>query len=277
MTPVENVQVLANYWKFASSNEALGVVANRTLFGIRSPEFGQRLYGAMLAMKELCRDSASNTHARLNVFAANAIFETALLGRETTGVTDRVLAIARAEPSILRAMLAKADSKLRAPREIMLDTIYDAGTGGLFSPQDPSGLTSWLRSVDVGASAISGALQSDPSAAVRAGLLRITRDLAIPVSIAELLEDQRVFEALTSLLAVSKFSTQERQALHELSLQALARVKRTFQANLPTFPTGDGVRAPTLPPALPWYKQPMVAGVGIIGAIVGGALGARAR
>lgn len=276
MTPAENVSALFEYWKFASSNEAIRNVADKMFGPSAIGQYAGRLYAAMRAMKELCAASASNPYTRLNVFAASAVFETSLLGQDAV-ITQRILDAARARAGIARATLMQADSKMRSPRQIMLDAIYSAGTGGLFSPQDASGLTSWLKSVDAASAAISSTIQADPEAGVRLSILQIIRDLAIPLKLAVLLKEQRTFEALASVLVSSGFTQQQRSALLEFSVDAQARVERTFQASLPSFPTGDGALVQTLPPALPWYKQPMVAGISIVGAIVGGALGAKAR
>ena len=283
-TPAELAQIITSYWKSAALSSAdyaaimkWGGALSNVLSRVQSLAIAQR------AMKQLVDISTSDPAVRLSVFAANGLFESALLV-EDGRLTQIVLMHARNGDLdwISRMELMKGDAGFRSPRQIMLDGIYDAGTAGIFSIKDPSGLTSWLKSVHAAGIAISGAAQGDPDPAVRAALLRILRDAAIPEDLARQLKNARMFESTTERLIASPLPAMARAGIQTLVVEADARVTRDL-ARLPSlgelagFPTGDGAIEATLPPALAWYRRPAVAGAALIGIVGGGVLARNSR
>lgn len=288
MTPEQNAQTLINYWKSAAMPTAeynAFVAAITKGQGITiSYERAVALAKAQLAMKELVQQATSSPAIRISAFARNGIFEQSLL-LEDGRMTSIILAAARAGllDMIALSPLVQADRNLRPPRQIMLDAIYSAGTAGIFSIKDPSGLTSWLRSVSAAGIAIIGAVKGDPDGGTRAALLKLLRDLAMPVELARALKEGRTFEALVELLPASPLPVEARKTIQVLGSEADARVSRELAqlpdlGALPSFPTGDGALAPTLPPAIAWYRRPVYWFVASGGLIAGGlAVGGKRR
>lgn len=260
-TPIENAQTLQAFWK-ANFSDAF-------------QDRATPLVHAMLAMKELVDQSSTNPSTRLEVFGKQAIFNAALF--EYGGWVDQLIASARAQGGLPFAFLAQGDRELRPPRQIMLDGIYRAGTGGLFSPKDPSGVTSWVYSETVASGALVGTLKGDPVPGVRAAALRIVRDLAIPEMWVTFFKDQAVFASVDETIKQADWSTGDRRTLTALSAGAAGRVDTELAKSaagalpaLPMFPTGDGSRVPTtLPPPKRWYQNgPMIASG--VGGVIGG-------
>jgi len=275
-TPNENVLTLRAYWKAANAVRLPGG-RNDMLMG--AADLIQPLANAMRAMKELVKAAAMNPHVRAQVFAASSVFEQALVG-EGTDTTTKVFAAARG--GVAAAILQVADADQRPPRQIMLDEIWNAGVGGLFSPSDRSGVTSWLHSASVSAGAINGAIAGDPNPGVVAAALRIFRDLALPVIWLESASSFRMFEQLDSRLATTVWSHSQvadlasRLTLKALSASAAGRVGTDLamlaSLAVQSFLTGNGMNVPTVPPKRkPWYRHPGVISAGIVG-IVGGAV-----
>lgn len=283
-TPSELAQIITGYWKSAALSSAehaqitkWGGAFDNQLVRVKA------LANAQRAMKLLVDAAVTSPTVRLLVFAANGLFENALLV-EDGRITHFVLQAARdGRLDITSQMEAiKGDARFRSPRQIMLDGIYAAGTAGIFSIKDPSGLTSWLKSVSAAGIAITGALAGDPDAAVRAALLRILRDCAIPEALARQLKNGAVFAAASERLISSTLPAAARGGIHTLAVEADARVTRDL-ARLPSlgelagFPTGDGAIEPTFPAAIAWYRRPGPIGAAIVGTLVGGVLARNAR
>jgi hypothetical protein len=275
-SPHDNALTLASYWKSAAMTaQDFEAVAAGRLVGSAPPRISA-LVRAIRAMKELCSQAARDPNVRLGAFAGSSIFETALLVED--GRWTRVLLEAARERSLgwtFEVELLTADQNLRSPRQIMLDSIHSAGTAGIFSIKDPSGLTSWLKSVHAGGIAITAALKGDPDGRVRAALLRLLRDCAIPEELARQLKTGRTFEGLAERLAGEALPVEERRVIQVLGSEADARVTRDLAelptlGQLPAFPTGDGALAPTLPPAVAWYRRPGVWITSALGIVAGG-------
>lgn len=289
-TPTENAQTLHAYWQSAHralSDNEIAMVA------LASGEPLRRLAAAMRAMIELTEQAAYNPLAR-GRFAAEGVFEGALLV-EMTGYTDRLLRAAEGT-SGARLLLEQADRKRRPPRQIMLDSIYAIGAGGVFFlPPDPSGATSWCKSVNVAGGALAGAIAGDPRPAVRASALRIVRDLALPAdwivrpagavpgADAQRGRIELAIMGLLDELPTSHLGVSERSVLTSLGRAALARIESLVAAEeaqhvlaeLPAFPTGDGGQVATFPPRGRWWRDPRVLAGGAIGLVIGGAVAAR--
>lgn len=278
-TPNENVLTLRAYWKLANATRLTG--GSDDIY--KAANLIRPLADAMIAMKELVATAAVNPHVRAQVFAASSVFEQALVGE---GVDTTAKVFAAAPGGVAGAILGAADYSRRPPRQIMLDGIWSAGVGGLFSPRDPSGVTSWLRSASVSAGAASGVIAGDPNPGVVAAALRIFRDLALPIIWLESASGFRAFEQLDSRLATTVWASGKvadlgaRMTLKALSASAAGRVSSDLAAlaslSVASFMTGDGMNVPTVPPKRkPWYRHPGVISAGVVG-VIGGAV-ARAR
>lgn len=282
-TPQENAQILIEYWKSAALTskqfEAFASSSGKLTGALGA---AQQLARAMRTMKELISQATANPSVRITAFAGNGIFEQSILledGR-LTGILLNAARAGQVDTFTLQA-LWNADHNLRTPRQIMLDGIYSAGTAGIFVIKDPSGMTSWLKSVHAAGIAILGAIKGDPDGAARAALLKLLRDVALPVELARALKTGRAFEALTELLPASPLSIDARRTIQVLGAEADARMTRDLAqlpdlGQLPAFPTGDGALASTLPPALAWYRRPGFWATGVLGILAGGAAAARA-
>lgn len=290
-TPDENAATLLAYWAYAVSNDDVLTFYRNVRTGANvdvtggaiGSEPASRLYYASNAMTELMDQCAGNPYARANSFAANAIFETALLS-EAIGVTD--LLLADTSDYVYGALHG-----LKAPRQIMLEAIEKAGTGGLFSPGDPSGMTSWVKSVDVAGPAIVSTIKIDPSGAVTASALQIVRDLALPAEWLSLIKQEQTFETLNNRIPVTTWSSNTiadlalRTQLQGLSKAAAGRVGKDLAqlalsnggVDLTKLPKWGSFATPTqaqnlttaVPPK-PWYKSGQVLAGGFLG-LLGGA------
>jgi len=244
------------------------------------------LAGAQGAMSRLIAAAAISPPVR-QAFAVNSIFETAMIVDQTR---SDVLMAQNAVLFTYTGIEAVFGERYehRTPRQLMLDGIYDVATGGWWGYKDPSGVTKWLRSVDVSAGAVAGTLKGDPSPDVRAAMLKILRDVAIPEYWASFLKTSRVFETLDSQLPTTQWNKYDtiadlaaRKVLQSLSASAQGRVEADLaqyaMTQLPTFPTGDGKQAATLPPAkTPWYRSLKTLSATAIG-LVSGAYAAHRR
>lgn len=284
-SPQENAFVLESYWRTAAMSASdFDAVSKGKIVAVAAPKISA-LARAMRAMKELCKQATSSPAIRLEVFAKQSLFETALLVEDGRWTNVLLSHARRGELNVGAELyhLIAADRNLRSPRQIMLDEIHAAGTAGIFSIKDPSGLTSWLLSVHAAGIAISGALKGDPDGRVRAALLRLLRDCAIPEELARALKTGRTFEALADKLAGETLPVDERRTIQALNNEADARVTRDLAqlpsfGELPAFPTGDGASAPTLPPATSWYSRPGTWITAALGLAAGGlAAGDRRR
>lgn len=280
-TPTENLQKIRAYWQEAN---ALKLSGNTTLDAPSLIALARLYYAGATAMKELVRQAGDNTYTRNEVFAANSVFEQALTG-EPWDVHHKFSSVPLAE-----ATAREGDRDVRPLRQIMLDGIYKAGAGGLFSPRDPSGVTSWLRSVDVSAGAVVATLKGDKVYGVVAVMAQIIRDLALPVFWLEALTNQQAFPALESRLVTTPwFANQKADLAARVTLQGLAAsasgrvatdLAKLAQAKLPTLPvpTGSGETAPTVPPVKKrWYQRGELWAAMSIGVIGGGAAATRPR
>lgn len=276
-TPVENINTVRAYWsQMAKWRDNAAVQPYEP--------FVSAYYYGVRAMKELVAQCASNAFTRTDVFARSSVFEQCLAADPATETARRTMLAAGA---IVAQTMRDADSGGRALREIMLDGIYQAGNGGFFSQKDPSGLTSWLNSVSVAAGGAAGVIHGDTNPGAVASLLKIVRDLALPVFWVTFLMNQRSFAILNSRLpttvwgsnAVSDYAS--RVTIQALSASAeghvgeLARLMATG-ATFPTFPTGTGDAATTPAPPKAWYRRGEVWGLSAIG-VVGGAAAAQSR
>lgn len=241
---------------------------------------------AQEAMARLIAIAGVSPPAR-QAFAANSIFETAMVVDQTRSDILMSQSAALLTYTGIEAVFGQKYEH-RTPRQIMLDGIYDAATGGFWGVKDPAGVTPWLHSVDVSAGAVAGTLKGDPSPDVRAAMLKMLRDIAIPEYWASFLKTSRVFETLDSQLPATQWNKFDavadlaaRKVLQSLSASANGRIEAALAQNamtqLPTFPTGDGKAAATLPPAkTPWYRNFKAMSATAIG-LVSGAYAAHRR
>lgn len=235
------------------------------------------LRGAQNAMASLVDAATTNSTVRAQ-FAASSIFETAMIVDQTR---SDLAAVDVAQATGITAIFGNVEN--RPPRLIMLDGIYDVLAGGFFGTRPVDGITPYLHSVDVSAGAVVGTLKGDPRPEVRASMLKMLRDVAIPQYWASFFATERVFETLDAQLPVTtwnKFDSTadlaDRKVLQSLSASANGRVQsdlaKNAMATLPQFPTGDGKLASTLPPpAKPWYKNGRMISAGVLGLLAGGA------
>lgn len=274
LTAQQRAQWMLSYWQSMALTSAqyAAWMAHEGQGQVSAVAVAQKIAEAQRTMKLLVEECTSSPTTRLSAFAGNGLFEQALL-LEDGRLTGAVLTAARAgrvDTFTLAALMA-GDRNLRPPRQIMLDMIYDAGAAGIFAIKDPSGVTSWLRSVNAAGIACSALIKGDPDGAARAAMLKILRDIAIPLELARSLKESRTFEALAELLTGSTFDTNTRRTLQALGASADGRITRALAeasiGSLPTFPTGDGVLAATLSADLAWWRRPgtwLVAGGGLI-------------
>lgn len=278
-TPIENINTIRAYWTTMATWRE-----NPTWLQPHEP-FAAAYYNGARAMKSLIEQCSNNVFTRAEVFARSSVFEQCLVADPNTELARRKLLAAG---WIIQRNMLEADSGGRALREIMLDGIYKAGNGGFFSSKDPSGLTSWLHSVSVAGGAAASVLIGDTNPGAVAALLKILRDLALPVFWLTFLTNQRAFATLDSRLPTTVWSSTQaadlssRVTLKALSAAASGRVAtdlaKLAQATLPTFVTGDGANAPTTPPpAKPWYRRGNVWAGSAIGLVAGGAVAQSAR
>jgi len=238
--------------------------------------------------KTLGHDGGAAIHA----FASEAIFEAAL-GEGFSGTVDWLILNGRGNakaldggpitwPLIMGSTLPIESKPLRL---IMLEGIYQAARGGLFTQPDPTGVTPWLRSAGVAGALVGSALMKDPCADVRVILLKIIGELAIPAEWAQVLLEMRVFESLADQLPRTIWSVEPttdlryRSQLQGLSFGAQTRVSAiAAQAGMPDLAalgwanplTGDGKNAPTPPPPpKAWYRNGPVLSAGALGLLVG--------
>ena len=185
--PTDDVSIIQTYWRDAAAIDPGSLGQGSDVAVGSNPQvqqLGNECAQAIAAMQDLVDASGSNPYTRQTVFAGNAIFESALsqtgvlatLGITATeasaGTTDFLVALSSSLTGI---------SGSAPPRQVMLDGIYKAGVGGLFTPKDPTGITSWVHDLAAAESGIATALTTDPNAAVRASCLKIVADLALPV------------------------------------------------------------------------------------------------
>lgn len=251
-TPAQNIQTLRSYWQ--NSGTPTGP--------IYLPQALGEYLNAQVAMTELCDQAASDAGVRAQ-FANAAVFETAMINDQ----------LATAEIIMREGGAFRASSA--PPRQIMLDAIIAASTGGWWKDTDPSGVTSWLRSVDVAAGAFVGNMKTDPVAEVRAAGLRLVTDVAIPEFWLTFFKSQQLFESVEESLKTSSAPVATRMVLRALSASAQGRVERDL-AKLPSFgqlaqfPTGDGSQAATVPaPRKPWYRDGRTLATGTFGLLIG--------
>lgn len=283
LTAQQRAQWMLSYWQsmaMTSAQAAAWTSASGHTSGVLP--MAQKIAEAQRTMKALVAECVSSPTTRIAAFAGNGLFEQALL-LEDGRWTGAILSVARAglvDVLTLQALLG-GDRNLRPPRQIMLDMIYDAGTAGIFSTKDPSGMTSWLKSVHASGIASTACIKGDPDPGARAALLKILRDVAIPLDLARALKEARVFETLNELLPGSTFPVDARRTLQALAASADGRITRQLaeasMGQLPTFPTGDGAQAATLDAALAWWRRPGPWFVGGLSAIAGGIAHAKRR
>lgn len=260
-TVAENIAILNRY--FDTGGE-LGPVSN-TL------DIYER------AMRELLWDGGANPFGRATpqatatraAFAKEQIFERTL-----------------SPPSLSPGLFVRPSIQLA-----LFDGLYKIGTGGAWSSPDPAGLTPWLHTEGGSQYAFENAL-SDPPRVYRgrpfelppeviASMLRLLRDVALPVAWIGPFGRSEVFAQLEVRTASSAWSTTTRRTVLALVSQAKGRISTELAriasgGAFQSFPTGNGQATPTVPPAgRPWYRSGWTwlwAGVGAIG---GGAFAAR--
>lgn len=280
-TPSENIATIQAYW--AAMAQVPTNLPTVGAGGYGYDEIPNKFYYAARAMTELIDQSANNLYTRTNIFGGASMFETALLA-DIAGDWFRGWVLSA--PDNTSSFAAKAmfqDSGGRSIRQIMLDGIYRAGSGGWFSPRTADGVTSWLHSVQVSGSGVLATIRADGDPNVVSAMLRILAELAIPQFWVTFLQDQRAFTTLDSRLATTQWSTNPdadyaaRNALKALSAAAAGRVGAEYAASqtnalLTTiFKTGDGSDAPTVPPiAKKWWQQGGIWAGGVVG-LIGGA------
>lgn len=284
LTAQQRAQWMLSYWQSMamSSAQYAAWMVNENAGNVSAIAVAQKIAEAQRTMKLLVAECTSSPTTRLSAFAGNGLFEQALLledGR-LTGVVLSAARAGRVDTFTLAALMA-GDRNLRPPRQIMLDMIYDAGTAGIFAIKEPSGMTSWIKSVNAAGIACSGTIKGDPDAGPRAALLKILRDVAIPLELARSLKEAQTFEALIELLPGLTLPVDARRTLQALAASADGRITRQLaEANmggLPLFPTGDGTQVMTLPADLAWWRRPGTWLVGAGGLITGGIAYGRAR
>lgn len=148
-------------------------------------------------------------------------------------------------------------------RLAMLEGIYKSASGGVWAAPTPAGITTWLGSEYGGKANFITALETDPDPRVRAVLLKIVRDVAVPASWFATFKERRIFEKLDVQAREADWGVFERRAVSALSGQAdgrtsvaLAQLALGDLSKLPAFPTGEGALAPTAPaPAKRWYRS----------------------
>lgn len=174
----------------------------------------------------------------------------------------------------------------------LFDGLYKIGTGGLWGVADPAGITPWLGTEGGAQYAFETAL-ADPPRVYRgrpfelppeaiASMLRVLRDVALPIAWFAPFGRSEVFAQLEVRAASSAWSTTIRRTVLALIGQAKGRITTelariaTAAGGFSSFPTGDGANVPTSPPRMkPWYRSGWAwLGLSAAGAS-GGALAAR--
>lgn len=258
-SPAEDIAILNDFWIEELPSNPL--------------ERSDALHRAEEAMTDLVSSAHFGGDAR-SALARAAILEKALLPTSVARERDALI-------------VADGMTWNRGPGEvrlILLRGIYDAATGGIWGAEDPSGITEWIRGEASGREAVISALGTDPDPKVRAALLKIVRDVALPASwFAPLLQD-RLFERIAVQVKEADWSAAERRVVGSLAEQAAGRVgtelAKLATANLsalPGFVAGDGAKVPTVPPPRkPAYKSGWTWLGGVMG-LIGGAYYARRR
>lgn len=280
-TPAENVATIQAFWAaVAQLPKTLATTqgAESGLYGYN--EVPNKFYYAANAMQELVEQAATNDYTRTSVFGAASMFETCLVADSENDWWRSWILNAPDSPLSFAAKSMLQTQGARPLRQIMLDGVYRAASGGWFSPRTADGITTWLHSASVSGSGVSATISADTCPGAVQSLLHIIAELAIPQFWATFLMNQPAFAALNSRLATTHWSSNSvqdfayRGTIQALAARAQARVQ-TMAAlsagSLPTFPTADGNKAPTAPP-IPkkWYQRGELWAGGIVG-IVGGA------
>lgn len=170
----------------------------------------------------------------------------------------------------------------------LFDGLHKIGVGGFWTSGDPAGLTPWLGTEGGSRYALEAALTDPPrtppgggpsielAPEVIAALLRLLRDVALPVSWLAPLGRSDMFKRLEVRAASSTWPTSIRRMVLALVGQAQGRISTALaqiaagSATFPSFPTGDGASvATTQPQPRPWYRQGLP-WIGIAAGVVGG-------
>jgi hypothetical protein len=294
----ENIQILQSFWELNSSTTEV------------TPNWSNWFDAARSAMGEFMRAGLFDASTRA-AFASSGLFEQAL-STESGGLAGELASIKAHQAAVASGFgdFSRPDS----PRKIMLDGLYEwgtgRGTGGIRSlarsfiekPQ-PSGVIPWLHGssgfLHVLSNTNSGALMSsaitnDPDVNVRISALKILTDVAYPAEWIEVFRAARTFASLDEQVPVKTWRVDQgadlatREALKSLSNRAQGRVQQVAAqfalasggidlTQMASFSAGDGTVMAALPMNLPpWYTDPRVWGVGLLG-ILGGAVGAAKR
>lgn len=210
------------------------------------------LYRAEAAMADLSWQAAVDASVRLELAEA-LILEQSL--RPQTAIKEHQ-ALYSADGAI--KLRERDDGEVRLT---LLDAIYDASTGGLFTDPDPSGIASWIGSAAAAQDYFLNALVSDPSADVVAALFRIVQQVALPVKWLRAMMTEDVFNRARVRISESNWTASERTVLGALVRNAQGRVVRDLGGPLPTgagivFKTANGDEIEvTPPPSKPWYRR----------------------
>lgn len=147
-----------------------------------------KLAAAQAAMSAMVAAGGLSMLAR-STFAdpANPIFLQALT-MEAPGGTDFLCSYLTGQTGILKDLslfsgisLPSGSIETRPPRQIMLDGILSASSGGLFGAPDPSGLATWI-SAELDVVAVASTLTADNNGDVQLALLQLLRSVALPLS-----------------------------------------------------------------------------------------------
>lgn len=264
-TALENMDILRRY--FETGGE-LGPASNTS--GIYET-----------AMRELIWDGG----AGLMVSAA------------TARATRAACARAQLWENTLSAPSLSPDLFVRPNLQItLMDGLHRIATGGGWGAADPAGVTPWLGTEGGSWYTFETVLTDPPRVyngqpfvlppAMLASALTLIRDAGMPVLWIKRFHASQVFEALEVRAAASTWTATERRIVLALAAQAKARIETTLATialgdtiggGFPSFPTGDGKQAPTVPSLVrPWYSKGWTWAAAAAGAI-GGGLAARRR
>jgi hypothetical protein len=219
-----------------------------------------------------------------------------ILGSLDKGISATRAAFARAQifektlspPSLFPSVFVRPYLQIT-----MFEGLYKIGTGGLWASADPAGLTPWIHTEGGSRYALETALTDPPRMyrgrsvelppEVIATMLRVLRDVALPVSWFDGFGRSDVFARLEVRAASAAWSTATRRTILALTGQAkarilteLARIATAAAGAFPSFPTGDGTAVATAQPnPPPWYCRgwPWVGAA--LGAVGGGTLAMR--
>lgn len=193
--PTDYPNVLRAYWAFMAnfpSGAVIAMAANDQL--TFQTTIIPKLAAAQIAMSTMVAAGGLSMIARATFADPNNVIFLQALTMEAAGGTDAVCAILGQQGGILKDLslfsgitFPTGDSlETRSPRQIMLEGILAAESGGLFGTPDPSGLATWISS-ESDVSGVAGTLTGDNNGDVQLALLQLLRSVPVPLSWAQVL------------------------------------------------------------------------------------------